>query len=100
MGIAPHIHLDAEGNAWVDDSGIRVVEIAGMYDLGADVETIKNQLYWMSSEQVEAALSYYHEHKAVFDRVVAEHEQRLQAWQQEFGKSPLQIRLELLKYGR
>lgn len=97
---APQIWIDPAGHAWIDDSGIKVVEVVTAHQAGISAESIQSQLYWLQREQIEAALSYYSDHRAALDLAIAALERRVQALQEEFGESALQKRLRQLKPAR
>src|SRR2546426_662939 len=64
-----HIRLDERGVAWIDDTNIKVMEVA-MEKLahGESAEEIFEQhAGYLSLAQIHAALSWYYDHKAEMD---------------------------------
>jgi uncharacterized protein (DUF433 family) len=64
-----HVHLDEYGVAWVDDSNIKVVEIAlERIAHGYSPEEIWEQHQgYLTMAQIHAALSHYFDHQADYD---------------------------------
>ena len=66
-----HIHRDAEGRAWIDDTNIKVIEVAlDHIAYGWSADEIHVQHRHLSLAQIHAALSYYFDHQAEFDRLI------------------------------
>src|SRR5437660_1597721 len=67
-----HIWLDDEGRAWIDDSNIKVIEVAlDRIAWGWSAEEIHFQHYgYLALAQIHAALSYYYDHQAEFDQEI------------------------------
>ncbi len=66
---APHVLLDDQGRAWVDDTSIKVIEVA-LDKLGYGMspeETHQEHYGRLSLAQIHAALAYYYDHQAKFD---------------------------------
>jgi uncharacterized protein (DUF433 family) len=82
--VAPHIWLDDRGRAWIDDTNVKVIEVAGewRYHRMHPEEMVYQHYGKPNLTQVFAALAYYHDHRDEFDaemdRQDAEHE-RLRA---------------------
>ena len=64
-----HIWLDDRGVAWVDDTNVKVIEVAmEKRATGMSPEEMEFQHYGnLSLAQIHAALAYYHDHEAEFD---------------------------------
>lgn len=64
-----HVRLDERGVAWVDNTNVKVIEIAlDKRAHGFSPEEIAYQHYhFLSLAQIHAALSYYYDHEAEFD---------------------------------
>ena len=92
-----HIHLDAQGRAWIDDTNTKVIEVVlDKLANGSSPEEIHFQHSHLSMAQIHAALSYYYDHQAEFD---AEIERQLQEYDELRAKvedSPLRQRLRAL----
>ena len=68
-GIASHVWLDADGVAWIDDTNIKVIEVAlERIAHGSSPEEIYDQHRGhLSLAQVHAALTFYFDHQAEMD---------------------------------
>jgi uncharacterized protein (DUF433 family) len=63
-----HIRLDDAGTAWIDDTNVKVIEIAlDKIASGWDAEKIHEEYPHVSLAQIHAALSYYFDHQTEFD---------------------------------
>lgn len=69
-----HVRLDDRGVAWIDDSNVKVVEIAlDRIAHGFSPEEICDQHdSYLTLAQVYSALAYYYDHQADFDRQIDE----------------------------
>lgn len=76
-----HIWLDERGVAWIDDTNVKVIEVAAEKNAdGFSPEEMEHQHYGSPSlAQIHAALAYYYDHQAEFDaeidRQVREYEE-------------------------
>ena len=68
-GIASHVWLDADGVAWIDDTNIKVIEVAlEKIAHGSSPEEIYDQHRGhLSLAQIHAALTFYFDHQAEMD---------------------------------
>ena len=68
-GVANHVWLDTSGIAWLDDTNIKVIEVAlERLAHGSSPEEIFDQHRGhLSLGQIHAALSYYFDHQAEMD---------------------------------
>lgn len=67
-----HVWLDERGVAWLDDTNVKVLEVA-MEQLahGSSAEEIYEQHRgYLSLAQIHAALTYYHDNRAVLDQEI------------------------------
>lgn len=68
----PYISIDAKisgGQPVISGTRIKVLDIATRYELmGMSADEIINEYPHLKLEQVHDALSYYYEHKDMFDR--------------------------------
>ncbi len=71
--ICTHIVLDKRNIAWIDDSNIKVVEVAlDRIAHGMSPEEICDQHNgYLSMAQIHAALMHYYDHQADYDAVIA-----------------------------
>ena len=95
--VIAHIHLDNAGVAWIDDSNVKVIEVA-MDKLahGWNPEEIHVQHPHLSLAQIHAALSYYYDHQHDIDRAIERELQEVESMAQQVGQSPLRRRLRTM----
>jgi uncharacterized protein (DUF433 family) len=68
-----HVMIDENGVAWVDDTNVKVVEVAADHLAhGTSPEEMHLQYPHLSIAQICAALSYYYDHQGQFDALLAE----------------------------
>ncbi len=92
-----HIHRDAEGRAWIDDTNIKVIEVAlDHIAYGWSADEIHVQHPHLSLAQIHAALSFYFDHQQEFDRKIEASLQEADRLATECKDSPLRRRLRLL----
>jgi uncharacterized protein (DUF433 family) len=84
--LTTHIRLDDRGLAWVDDSNVKVIEVAlDKIAHGLSPEEICDQHDgYLSMAQIHAALMHYYDHQAEFD---AEIERQLTDYKQRRDQS-------------
>ena len=92
--IPSHIHLDDLGRAWIDDTSIKVIEVAlAQVAYGWSAYEIHRQFPHLSLAQIHAALAYYFDHQAEYDAEIEaqarEHDEKLA----EEQDSPLRRKL-------
>ncbi len=92
-----HIRLNEDGVAWIDDTRVKVLEIA-MEHLahGWSAEEIHRQHPYLSLAQTHAALAFYYDHQSEFDSVIAETLQRADELAARSADSPGRRRLRAL----
>ena len=91
----PHIRLDAQGVAWIDDTNIKVIEVVlDRLAYGWSPEEIHFQHADLSLAQIHAALTYYYDHQPTLDAEIACQERAVHRLRQEAGDSPLVARLK------
>ena len=96
----PHIHHDAQGRPWIDDTNVKVIEVAlDHLAYGWNAETIQENHPHLSLAQVYAALAWYYDHQAEMDAEIERQDERLRALRASVGPSPLQRRLAALRGG-
>ena len=92
-----HIWLDERGVAWIDDTNVKVIEVALDHIAdGWSAEEIHRQHPHLSLAQAHAALAYYYDHQAQFDREIAESHKRAEQLAAENADSPLKRRLRAM----
>src|SRR5438552_1246407 len=69
----PHIHLDENGRAWIDETNTKVIEVVlDHLAYGWTPEEMHLQHPHLSVAQLYAAMAYYHEHRVDLDTQVAD----------------------------
>jgi uncharacterized protein (DUF433 family) len=97
VGTSSHIHRDAEGRAWIDDTNIKVIEVALDHIAnGWSADEIHVQHQHLSLGQIHAALSYYFDHQQEFDRLIEQSVKRVDALAAAAQDSPGRRRLRAL----
>jgi len=92
-----HIGLDDRGVAWIDDTNVKVVEVAlDMIAYGWSPEEIHFQHPHLSLAQIHAALGYYYDHKAELDAQIQRSLGELRRLRAEAGESPIRKRLRAM----
>ena len=91
----PHIRLDDQGVAWIDDANVKVIEVVlDRLAYGWSPEEIHFQHPHLSLAQIHAALAHYYDHQATLDAAIARQEEAIRRLQREAGDSPLVARLK------
>ena len=91
----PHVRLDEQGVAWIDDANVKVIEVVlDRLAYGWSPEEIHFQHSHLSLAQIHAALAFYYDHQATLDAEIAHQEQAVHQLRQEAGDSPLVARLK------
>ncbi|MCX8090746.1 MAG: DUF433 domain-containing protein [Verrucomicrobiae bacterium] len=92
-----HVWLDERGVAWIDNTRVKVIEIAMDHvGHGWSAEEVHRQYPHISLAQAHAALAYYYDHQAEFDKEIAEslnHAEKLAAENTDF---PIKRRLRAM----
>lgn len=67
----PHVWTDAEGRAWIDKTNVKVIEVVlDHLAYGWSPEEMHYQHPHLSLAQIHAALAYYFDHQAEFDKQI------------------------------
>ena len=94
---ASHIHRDAEGRAWIDDTNVKVIEVAlDHLACGWSADEIQVQHPHLSLAQIHAALAFYFDHQPEFDGLIEQSLQRAEALAAAAQDSPGRRRLRTL----
>ena len=89
-----HIRLNDRGEAWIDDTNIKVIEVAlDMIAHGWSPEEIHFQHPHLSLAQIHAALGYYYDHQAEMDVHIKRSAQEVEKLRTQTGESPIRKRL-------
>lgn len=96
--ISPHIWLDPQGVAWVDDTNTKVREIAlDVIAHGWSPKEIHLQHPHLSLAQIHAALGYYYDHKRELDAEIEQALRFAEGLRSQAGESPVAKRLAALR---
>ena len=91
----PHIKLDEQGVAWIDDTNTKVIEVVlDRLAYGWSPEEIHFQHPHLSLAQIHAALAHYYDHQVTLDAEIARQEETIRRLRREAGDSPLVARLK------
>src|SRR4051812_8385108 len=99
MSIASlHVWLDKDGIAWIDDTNVKVIEIAlDQIAHGLSVDEIFEQYgRLLSLAQIHSALAYYYDHAAELDSLIADQVNEYESLHEQAKNSPLRKRLRSL----
>ena len=89
-----HVHVDEAGVAWIDDTNVKVLEVAlDRIAYGWSPEEIHFQHPNLSLAQIHAALAHYHDHQAEYDAMIARQLAEIDKMAAETGETPLRTRL-------
>src|SRR5436190_15230750 len=89
-----HIRFDETGRPWIDDTNVKVVEVAlDHLGYGWNAETIQENHPHLSLAQVYAALAWYYDHQAEMDTEIERQDERVRAMRAASKPSALQQRL-------
>src|SRR5438045_6001793 len=92
--VTTHIRIDENGVAWIDDTRIKVIEVAIdkiAYD--SSPEEMHVQYPHLSLAQIHAALAHYYDHQVAYDAEIAEQLREVQELREKAGESPIHKRL-------
>jgi uncharacterized protein (DUF433 family) len=95
--VLSHIRFDGGGVAWIDDTRIKVIEVA-MDHLahGWSAEEIHRQHPDLSLAQAHAALAFYYDHQDEFDDAISESATRAEGMAERNVNSPGRRRLRAM----
>jgi uncharacterized protein (DUF433 family) len=104
MPVSPplsHVTLDANGVARVDETTVKVIEIAMDHPAyGWSADAMHEQHPHLSLAQIHAALAYFYDNQAKFEAEIREIEREVEQWKNKLGDTPLQRRLRQIKRAR
>ncbi len=97
MSVVPmtHVRLDEHGVAWIDDTNVKVIEVALdhiAHGLSAD-EIFAQHDRHLSLGQIHDALACYYDHQSEFDRTITEQYREYEGLRAQTSDSPLRQRL-------
>ncbi len=92
-----HVHSDERGVAWIDDTNVKVIEVAlDVLAHGSSPEEIHLQHPHLSLAQVHAALACYYDHQDAFDAAIERQLREVEALAARAADSPVRQRLRAL----
>jgi len=90
-----YIYLDEKGIAWIEGTGIKVIEIVRDYIIDKmRPEDIKEAFPELSLAQIFSALAYYYEHKEEFDKQIEEWENYIEILRNQYPKNKIYFKLK------
>ena len=91
-----HIVLDDRGRGWIDDTNVKVIEVAIDKLTGMTPEDIHREFPVLSMAQIHAAFSYYYDHQAEYDAEIASQVEEAERLRTADLNSPLRQKLRAL----
>ena len=99
--LTAHIEIDERGVAWIDDTNVKVIEVAiDKLAHGSSPEEMHFQYPHLSLAQIHAALAYYYDHQAELDSEIRARRAEADDLAAQAGDQPLRQRLLKLKQER
>ncbi|MEW6212747.1 MAG: DUF433 domain-containing protein [Acidobacteriota bacterium] len=96
--ITTHIRLDEQGVAWIDDTNIKVIEVAiDKIAHGSSPEEMHFQYPHLSLAQIHSALAYYYDHQSELDAEIERRRREADALAAEASDPVLREKLLSLK---
>jgi uncharacterized protein (DUF433 family) len=97
--VASHVWLDADGVAWIDDTNVKVIEVAlEKIAHGSSPEEIYDQHRGhLSLGQIHAALTFYFDHQTNMDAEIDRHLREFDAQRAATLNSPGRQRLRAMR---
>jgi uncharacterized protein (DUF433 family) len=93
-----HIFRDAGGVAWIDQTRIKVIELAlDHVAYGWSAEEIHRQHPHLSLAQIHAALGFYYDHQPAFDAEMTKSLGEADRMAAATTDTPLRRRLKMIK---
>lgn len=94
----PHISLDTRGVAWVDETNVKVREVAlDVIAHGWSPKEIHLHHPQLSLAQIHSALAYYYDHKSELDAEIENALRMAEGLRAQAGDSPVRKRLVALR---
>jgi uncharacterized protein (DUF433 family) len=92
-----HIWLDEDGIAWIDDTRIKVIEVAiDKIANGSSPEEMHFQYPHLSLAQIHGALASHYDHQQQFDADIARQLEEVRDLRARAEDTPLHVRLRSL----
>lgn len=98
---APHIDIDDNGVAWIDNTRVKVIEVViDRIVHGSSPEEIHFQYPHLSLAQIHAALAYYYDNQTALDEQIERRWQEADVLAQKISDPSLRQKLLTLKETR
>ncbi len=92
--VMTHIRIDENGVAWIDNTRVKVIEVAiDKIAHGSSPEEMHRQYPHLSLAQIYAALAHYYDHQTEYDAEIAEQLREVDELRKQAGDSILHKRL-------
>jgi uncharacterized protein (DUF433 family) len=92
-----HITLDDHGEAWIDDTNVKVIEVVlDKLAHGSTAEEMHVQFPHLSVAQIYSALAYYHDHRDEFDQRIERDRAEIRELRARSGETPGRLKLRSL----
>lgn len=92
------IHRDATGTAWIDDTGVKVIQIAQEHIGHAwSADAIQENHPALTLAQIHAALAWFFDHQDEMEKEMAVRESSARILLWSLGENPVQRRLRQIK---
>ncbi len=99
--VTAHINIDPHGVAWIDDTNVKVIEVAvDKLAHGSSPEEMHFQYPHLSLAQIHAALAFYYDHQAELDSEIRSRWAEADELAARVGDQTLRRRLLELKQER
>jgi len=93
-----HIHRDADGIAWIDDTGVKVLQVAQEHiGHGWSADTIYENHPGLTLAQIHAALAWFYDHQEEMENEIAARQAGTRRLLAGMGDGPAQRRLSQIK---
>jgi uncharacterized protein (DUF433 family) len=91
-----HILLDDKGEAWIDDTNVKVIEVVlDKLAHGSTAEEMHVQFPHLSVARIYAALAYYHDHKQQMDARIEQDGREVGSLRAQAGETPGRAKLRV-----
>lgn len=93
-----HIHRDAAGSVWIDDTGVKVIQVAQEHiGHGWSADMIHENHPALSLAQIHAALAWFFDHQEEMEKEMTAREGSARRLIASIGDSPAQRRFRQIK---
>ena len=93
-----HVHRDASGTAWIDDTGVKVIQVVQDHlGHGWSADVIHENYPHLSLAQIHASLAWFFDHEEDMEREIAAREASVRQILAGAGEGRVQRRLRQIK---